>query len=329
MNLLIFPNNLQEKKYLPKNVKKIYILEDPIFFGFRNKTMKFNKLKLVLHRSSMKYYEDYLKKNNYSVKYIELKNLKDLKYKVIENVKNIYYFELNDFLHQKRLNKIIKNKTILNNPNFIVSIETLEKYNNKNNNKNKFFHKNFYNFIKNEINILEDTKSYDNENRNKLSKNIKIPDIPMKKKNKYELEAIDYINKLFPNNYGNSEDLLFPTNHIESKKWFKYFLKNKFSNFGKYQDAIHQDNNFMFHATLSPMINIGLLNPDYIVKETTNYYKIKINNYEGFLRQKIVYCDNPLENIRSPLIMEQIIKHSKSHGIEETAKIIEETEVVF
>lgn len=290
MNLLIFPNNLYEKKYIPKNVKKIYILEDPIFFGFRNKTLNFNKLKLVLHRSSMKYYEDYLKKYNYDVKYIELKDLKDLKYKVLKNVKNICYFELNDFLHQKRLNKIIKNKVILNNPNFIISLETLEKYNNKKNNKNKFFHKNFYEFIKNEINILNNTKSYDNENRNSLPKNIQIPSIPNKKKNKYELEAIQYINKLFPKNYGKSENLLFPNNHSESKKWFKYFLKNKFSNFGKYQDAIHNNNNFMFHSTLSPMINIGLLNPDYIVKETTKYYKkykIKMNNYEGFIRQII------------------------------------------
>ena len=40
-NLLIFPNNLYEVKYLPKNIDKIYILEDPIFFGYRKKQLKF------------------------------------------------------------------------------------------------------------------------------------------------------------------------------------------------------------------------------------------------------------------------------------------------
>ena len=57
MNLLLFPNNLFEIKYIPKNdVKKVYLLEDPVFFGHRHIKMKFNKLKLVLHRGSMKYY---------------------------------------------------------------------------------------------------------------------------------------------------------------------------------------------------------------------------------------------------------------------------------
>ena len=55
MNLLIFPNNLYENKYLPNNINKVYLLEDPIFFGFRDVKMSFNKLKLVLHRGSMKY----------------------------------------------------------------------------------------------------------------------------------------------------------------------------------------------------------------------------------------------------------------------------------
>ena len=51
MNLLIFPNNLYETKYLPKDINKIYILEDPVFFGFRDVKMNFNKIKLVLHRA--------------------------------------------------------------------------------------------------------------------------------------------------------------------------------------------------------------------------------------------------------------------------------------
>ena len=47
----------------------------------------------------------------------------------------------------------------------------------------------------------------------------------------------------------------------------------------------------MFHANISPMMNIGLINPDYVVDEITEYYnknkKVGINNYEGFIRQII------------------------------------------
>ena len=75
---LIFPNQLFELKYFPKdNVpRKVYLLEEPVLFGYRNKKLNFNKLKLVLHRASMKYYESYLKKNNIDVEYLEFNDLK-------------------------------------------------------------------------------------------------------------------------------------------------------------------------------------------------------------------------------------------------------------
>ena len=37
MNLLLFPNNLYEVKYLPKDINKVYLLEDPVYFGYREK----------------------------------------------------------------------------------------------------------------------------------------------------------------------------------------------------------------------------------------------------------------------------------------------------
>jgi deoxyribodipyrimidine photolyase-related protein len=290
MNLLLFPNNLYEVKYLPDKIDKIYLLEDPVYFGFREKKMNFNKLKLVLHRASMKNYENYLKSKKLKVEYIEFNKLKNLKYSFMSKLKLINHFELNDHLLQGRLDKHTKNKEviILNNPNFLVTTEILDKYHDNKNNKNRFFHKNFYDFIKDELNILKGVKSYDNDNRKPLPKNTKIPDIPNKKKSKFELEAISYINKLFPNNYGEADMLLYPISHDEAKKWLKYFLKKKFNNYGTYQDAIVDNNGFMFHSTISPMMNIGLLNPDYVVDEVTKYYKkhkIKINNYEGFIRQ--------------------------------------------
>ena len=43
---------------------------------------------------------------------------------------------------------------------------------------------------------------------------------------------------------------------------------------------------FMFHSVLSSCINIGLLNPNQILKELKKYKdKVKINSFEGYLRQ--------------------------------------------
>ena len=56
MSLIIFPNQLYTKKYIPKNITKIVIYEHPHYFT----KYKYNQLKLILHRASMKYYYDYL-----------------------------------------------------------------------------------------------------------------------------------------------------------------------------------------------------------------------------------------------------------------------------
>jgi deoxyribodipyrimidine photolyase-related protein len=292
-NLLIFPNNLFEVEYLPKKnkINKVYLIEEPIFFGNRKIKLNLNKLKMVLHRASMKYYYDYLDENGYKPKYIEYKELNKSGYnKFFSNEEKYYYFQLNDHLLQKKINNYFKNIEELTNPNFLLAKKQLDKYHNEKDSKNKFFHKNFYNFVKKELKILENEKSYDEENRNSIPEDIKIPKLPKKTKSKYENEAIKYIEEIFPKNPGNSDNLIFPITHKDSKKWLKYFLRKKFSKYGDYQDSISKDNWFLFHSTLSPMINCGLINPKSIVKEVNKYYEnndIDINNYEGFIRQII------------------------------------------
>ena len=87
-----------------------------------------------------------------------------------------------------------------------------------------------------------------------------------------------------------------PTDHKSAEKWLDEFLRRKLKYFGKYQDAIVNTTSskhiFLFHSGISPMLNMGLLTPDYVIKRTLSYYKhntrsITINNIEGFIRQII------------------------------------------
>ena len=77
------------------------MIEDPLFFGDKERIENYSKLKLVLHRASMKYYQDYLTENNFSVKYIEYNKVKN--YNFLKKYKKIYHFELADHLLKKRL----------------------------------------------------------------------------------------------------------------------------------------------------------------------------------------------------------------------------------
>ena len=137
------------------------------------------------------------------------------------------------------------------------------------------------------------TKSYDTLNRNKIPENEKIPEIKYYNTD-YVKEASNYINnhKDFSNNYGNTDNFIFPVTHKESEKLLSDFLETKFKNFGTYQDSIKKDEPYLFHSLLSALLNIGLITPKDVIEKTIKHYqkyknKIGINNYEGFIRQII------------------------------------------
>ena len=282
MNFLVFPNQLFDIKYLPKDIQTIYLLEHPIFFGKRDIKMNFNQLKLILHRASMKYYQDELKP--YKTIYIELK---DFSYQKLPN-NNLHCFEVVDHLLEKELKKNRKEITFHSNPNFLLKKEDLDEFYDKIKGR-KILHKTFYEFIKKKLNILKGEKSFDTENRKKIPKGLSIPSLDKIKEDKYIKEAKKYIQKYFPKNHGSLE-LKYPISRKESEKWFQHFLEKKVKYFGTYQDAIIEGKNFLFHSIISPMFNIGLLDPKDMIKKTLEYSKknkISKNNTEGFLRQVI------------------------------------------
>jgi deoxyribodipyrimidine photolyase-related protein len=303
MILLLFPINIFKINYLNNIINKnnnnkniqIFLIEEPIFFGFRSHKMNFNKIKLVLHRASMKYYENYLSKYFSNIIYIPF-NHKDINsYDFLPNNKDIHIFDPTDYELSNKLTKISKklssNLIVNETPNFICSKSQLAKYMENNNKKQKFFHKNFYEWQKKELKLLEDEKSYDKENRKALPKNIYIPPLPKNDNDsKYVIDAKKYVNDNFKNNYGDVDNFIFPISFETSEKWFDNFLINRFNNFGTYEDAIDQNNNFIFHSIISPMLNIGLLQSTEIIEKASKYFhqnKIEINNYEAFIRQII------------------------------------------
>lgn len=274
-HLLVLPHQLFDKKYIPKSVTHVYLWEHPQYFT----KYKYNKKRLVLHRASLKSYEDYLKPK-YQVKYFSYDQ------KVLDAIKNkCYVFDTIDDL------KLPKTLEVLESPNFLLSKQNMTDYRKK---TQSYLFNNFYMWSKKELKIEPSLKSTDKENRKSLPKDTKIPDVNPKSlcgKNKYVTEAIKYVNKNFDSNYGNTEydtnkRFCPPTNHLDAKKLLKHFIAKKFKQFGPYQDAVVEDEPFLFHSMLSSSINIGLLNPLDVIKEIKSYKsKVPLNSYEAFIRQ--------------------------------------------
>ena len=95
--------------------------------------------------------------------------------------------------------------------------------------KKKLFQTSFYKSQRIKFNILIDENqkpdggkwTYDDQNREKYPKNKTTPEIELPKKPKNHNEVIEYINKYFPDNYGElSKISIYPTDFKSAKKWF-------------------------------------------------------------------------------------------------------------
>ena len=149
----------------------------------------------------MKYFFDYLKKNKFSVKYIEFNEIFDIKeYKLFDPINKL---------------KLPGKYEILDSPNFLLGKELTEKYRKK---TEKFFFNSFYMWCKNELDILPKVKSQDKYNRDSIPDKIKLPKILSNKKdNKYINIGRKFVKKYFSKNYGNTDNFIFPLTHETAK----------------------------------------------------------------------------------------------------------------
>ena len=297
---LILGNQLFPLKYLkPFKDSTFLMMEDYGLCTFQ----KHHKLKLILFLSAMRSYADELKKNKFKINYYDLNNdfktsyEKKLENFIIKNkVKELISFEIEDKFFEKKILSLTKKVKIswkvINSPMFLNSRDDFKDYLSK---TKKPFMANFYKTARIKIDILMDKGkpkggkwSFDEENRKKLPKDIKIPAMPVANETSHTKNLKKEIKQIFKSHPGDVDNFWLPTTHKDSIKWLDYFIAKKFNLFGDYEDAVDTDNNFLFHSALSPMINLGLITPELIIeriKKVEN--KIKINSYEGYIRQII------------------------------------------
>lgn len=312
MVFLIFPIHLFENidPIIQSNEKEILLIEDPIYFKDWNRKLQFNKKKLLFHRATMKMYYNFLKSNllikinKIKINYIDwnLINSKEKWENILNKFNNIICYDPVDNLLNKRLLKLSITKLVyLDSPLFLTTKNELNNFINIQKHKKikRIFNQTtFYLWQRERLDILmnngkpEGNKlTYDIYNRKALPKTIDIPSLPEFPKNKYIKEAIKYINRWWPDNYGNCNNFLFPISFDESYLWFENFLKERFYYFGEYQDAITKRTNpILFHSGISAMLNVGLLRPEWVIERSISWWKkgrVELSSLEGFIRQII------------------------------------------
>ena len=303
--IFILGNQLFPIKHLTsfKNDHTIFMAEDYQLCTYE----KHHKLKILLFLSAMRSYAENLKNNKFKIEYQKIENkefkddyLKKLK-KIInsKNIKEVSSFEIEDKFFEKKITLFLKKENIkwniVQTPMFLNSRNDFKNYLKK---SKKPFMSTFYKDVRKKSGILMGSDanpiggkwSFDEDNRNKLPKNITIPKFPKigETNNTKKLKPI--IEKLFSDHPGNTDNFWFATEYEDVLKILNFFIKEKLNLFGDYEDAVNQQNNVLFHSTLSPYINLGLITPELVIKKVLEFHKkkkIRLNSLEGFIRQII------------------------------------------
>lgn len=280
MASIILPNQLFSNEI--KSDKK-YLVEHKRYFT----DFKFHKQKLILHRASMKAYNEEI-----NAEYIQYEE--DIA-KIFEKEEKIKIYDPVDKKIENQIRSLSRkyevDLEIKETPGFIAS----RKFNREYFSRNKKYQHSYYKEMRKREKILVDDDgnpeggkwSFDTENREKMPKNTKQPNIPAFNSKKVE-EAKEYVKNNFSENPGNTKEFIWPTERTQAKENLSDFLKNRLEKFGDFQDAFDKGIEFGFHSLLSPSLNIGLLTPEMVINKTIEAHKDRgypLNSLEGFIRQ--------------------------------------------
>ncbi len=298
---LIYPHQLFEHHPgLAKgqgNAQQVFLVEDPLFFT----QYAFHAQKLCLHRASMRAYEKLLLKQGWQVRYVEAKELKSSEDigRVLKQagVNSVQVVEVCDDWLDQRLRAGCRRAKIelklLDDPHFLTPRDVFASLASQ---KSRWHFTDFYVQQRKRLGVLLEERSrpvggkwsFDPENRKKLPKGIDIPRVRWPKACDEVQAAQLHIQERYPHAPGDAANFVYPVTHQQAARCLCQFLDERFSLFGDYEDAISDQEPFLFHSVLTPMLNIGLLSPQQVVDAALERIdQVPMNSLEGFLRQVI------------------------------------------
>ena len=276
--------------------KTVVIVEHPVYFGRIGKAVfNFSKPKLAYTKATLLAHHEYLNKFGIPHEYVDLKSYPAWRSSVKN--KDITFFDPVDKICVADLKDASKTATVLEAPNFLTSEADMKCYVDNKPNKN-YFHKHFYEWQRKRTGILMQNGkpiggkySYDPSNRKPLPRGHRVPLPPKlgKEDSACWRRASDWVLANFPDAPGVLRDdaLRFPVTYKGARVWLKQFLKERIRYFGKYEDAIGQHQPLLYHSGCSPMLLVGLLTPQEILKELFKHNDAPIEATEGYFRQLI------------------------------------------
>lgn len=314
--LILFPHQIFEEALCRRPTDRVYLIEHPLHFT----QFRFHKQKLVLHRATMASFAQRLTERGIAVRRLTIEDLspspphsvgaspnpRQSSRKALRALARIVQsdgctealvYDLDDDWLESDLLQAWDGMPIrtLASPMFLTDIATLRSWFGDHPRPRMA---DFYRFQRRRLGVLMDDQarpvggqwSYDAENRRPWPRGMAIPARPSFGSGDHVRDAVAWVERTFPDNYGAVSEFDYPTTHDEARALLRFFLTECLEGFGDYEDAMVSDERALFHSMLAPALNIGFLTPAEVIAETLGYaaeHPVRLNSLEGFIRQVI------------------------------------------
>lgn len=303
---LLLPNQLYaDHPCLNEAVDQVVLFEDPLFFDDARYPLQMHKQKLWLHRASMARYCKALTARGLNASIFAYQKRRDaceqLFHKLSDaGIERLALCEPVDFIAERRIRQAADltgiQLDIHPTPGFLNDRPSNTAWAQD---RKRWFMADFYKSQRRRLNILMEGDhpkggqwNFDADNRKKVPKSMlkALPWIDWPVHDAIDIAAKQSVLDDFHDAPGRLDQLYYPSSHAEAERWFAQFLERRFALFGDYEDAIVEGENWLWHAVLTPALNIGLLTPQQVLDMTLKHATkrdVPLNALEGFIRQVI------------------------------------------
>lgn len=296
--LILYPHQLFVLEQIPA-VDTVLLVEEPLLFGVdSDHRQRLHKQKLILMRASMqRYAEEVLWPAGIKVDYIALDvfmQAKDLLEKVKKYDRTCMFDPGNEILTarlleaRREMGEHAPALEFLANPNFYLKEHEVRQYF-----AERHVHPfdEFYQWQRERFNILiEEYKPIGGKwmlEAKQEKPQGQLPSFAAFGDNKWVKEAVEYVEKHFPDNPGTA-DCIWPTSHAEAASWLKDFVDHRLDDYARYSEAFLSDAPWLYHSVLSASLNNGLLSPQQVVNAALQRHArnpAPLESLELFIRQ--------------------------------------------
>ena len=130
----------------------------------------------------------------------------------------------------------------------------------------------------------------DAENRNRAPDDLLMPQPMRFAPDAITQGVLGLVKARFDNHFGTLEPFWFATTRDQAEAAFEHFVQSALPQFGTYQDAMLENQRFLYHAIVSLYLNVGLLDPLALCQRVEAQWRagrVPLNSAEGFIRQII------------------------------------------